>query len=33
MAIEIKSADLKAFTLGLVVIPVHLINIFKPQGQ
>jgi hypothetical protein len=32
MILEIKSTDLKAFTPGLAVMPVHFIYDFKPQG-
>jgi hypothetical protein len=32
MPLEMKSTDLKAFTLGLAVMPVHFIYNFKPQG-
>jgi hypothetical protein len=32
MIFEIKFTDLKAFTLGLAVLPVHFIYNIKPQG-
>jgi hypothetical protein len=32
MILKIKSTDLKAFALGLAVMPVNFINNFKPQG-